>query len=295
MYYILAAAGSALIAVMVVLNGRLTEIFDVFAATTIIHIVGLLFISLVLAVKKERPWALRRRIVPALFSGGAIGVCTTLFNNAAFGKISVSAILALGLFAQILTSLVIDQFGLFHMPVRRFRLIQLPGILCTLIGILCLMYGTAFAFIPVVLSLMTGISVVTSRSVNAELSEITSPLISTWYNYVVGLIVCIILWAGAAFSGNAAFPEHFSVNPLYYMGGIVGVGTVLILNLTVKKMPAFLLTLIMFVGQIFTGILLDFLLETPLSVPQLAGGLLTAAGLILYLWLNQQPSSVSTD
>lgn len=287
MYYFLAAVGSALISIMIVINGQLTETCDSFAASTIIHLAGLLLISFLLFIRKENPLHLKR-LSPVLFTGGAIGVCTTLFNNAAFGKINVSAILALGLFAQAVTSLLIDQFGIFHMPAWKFNRAKLPGFLGTLIGILFLMAGSSFVWLPVLLSLFSGITVVASRSVNAELAESASPLVSTWYNYVVGLVVSLLFWAGAALTGTSVFSITFS-GPLWiYTGGLIGVGTVLILNLTVKKMPAFILTLLMFVGQLFTGILLDILLGEPLSVSQLAGGALTAGGLILNLWLDQK-------
>lgn len=286
MYFILAAAGSAFIALMVVTNGQLTEVCDIFAATTFIHITGLIFISLVLFTRKENPWRLKRA-APLLFTGGAIGVCTTMFNNAAFGKISVSAILALGLFAQAMTSLIIDQFGLFHMPVRKFNRGKLFGFLCTMVGIIILLGDSDFAWPPVILSLLAGVSVVTSRSINAELAELSSPLISTWHNYAVGFCVSMAIWACAVSLGHSAFALPRSGNPLIYMGGLIGVGAVLILNLTVKKMPAFILTLMMFAGQLFTGILLDFLLGAPISFSMICGGVLTVSGLVLNLWFDR--------
>lgn len=295
MYYLLAAAGSALIALMLVPNGKLTEACDGFTASIIIHLMGLFMISLVLKIRKVNPFVLHH-IAPALFSGGAIGVCTTVFSNAAFGKISISAILALGLFGQMITSLIIDRFGLFHMPVRRFNPARLAGILCTLVGIFWLLDRSTFVWFPALLSLFTGVSIVTSRSVNAELAEATSPLISTWYNYLVGLLVSLFVWACAVYLGLSTFSVTLPENPLIFTGGLIGVGSVLILNLTVKKMPAFILTLIMFAGQLFTGILLDYLLGSPLSLPQLIGGVITAAGLMLNLLLDQKmPKAVCSQ
>lgn len=292
MYYLLAALGSALIAISLVLNGQLTLTCDVYASSTIIHLAGFILISIILLVKREHPLRLRH-IAPALFTGGAIGVCTTMFNNAAYGKISVAAILALGLLAQAITSLVIDHFGFFHMPIRKFNYGKLAGFLCTMVGIIILMRGSAILWIPIILSLLTGISIVTSRSVNAELADKTTPLISTWYNYAVGLMVCLLLWTGAVGSGHSSFHIVLSKNPLVYTGGLVGVAVIFLLNITVKKMPAFIMTLIMFIGQMFTGILLDVFLGSPLSFSQLLGGVLTLLGLILNLWLDYRKAGVS--
>jgi len=46
------------------------------------------------------------------------------------------------------------------------------------------------------------------------------------------------------------------------------------------------MTLIMFIGQIFTGMLLDFFAGEPFSLPKLLGGILAAAGLVANLWLD---------
>lgn len=292
MYHLIAAAASALIALMIVINGQLTAVCDIYAATVIIHLTGLILISAVLLLKKEHPFFLRGT-APVLFSGGAIGICSTVFNNVAFGKISVSAILALGLCGQIVTSLIIDHFGFFHMPVRKFGVRKLPGLLCTFTGILFLLHGSTFVWSAVAVSLLSGASVVTSRSVNAELAEVSSPLISTWYNYTVGLTGALLLWAFAVATKASSFTQTFSPSPILYTGGLLGVGTVLMLNLTVKKMPAFLMTLIMFIGQLSAGILLDLILGAPLSPQQLAGCLVTSIGLVVHLTADRVPARAS--
>ncbi len=56
-----------------------------------------------------------------MYLGGAIGVLTTLFHNLAFTKISVTSIIALSLFGQTITSLIVDKFGIFGMQKRVFE------------------------------------------------------------------------------------------------------------------------------------------------------------------------------
>lgn len=290
MYYLLAAFCSSLIALMIVTNGSLGAACDVYLATVIIHATGLLLISLILFLRKENPFR-TGGCSPALFLGGALGVGTTVFNNLGYGKISVTAILALSLFGQALTSLIIDHFGFFDMPVRRFNRAKLLGFLCTFAGIVFLFYGSTFAWFPVIVSLLSGITIVTSRSVNAELAEHTSPLISTWYNYVVGLVCCTALWLFAIPAGGSSFHFPVSSDLFIYTGGLIGVCSILILNLTVQKMPAFIMTLIMFIGQIFTGMLLDLIAGEPFSLPKLLGGILAAAGLVANLWLDRRSAA----
>lgn len=95
MYYLLSLFSGILISLMVALNGGLTEKYGAYSATVFIHLTGLFLISALLVIHRDRPFL--RRCTWPLYLGGAIGVATTVFTNMAFGRISVSAILALGL------------------------------------------------------------------------------------------------------------------------------------------------------------------------------------------------------
>jgi len=113
MYYLFSLITGILISVMVASNGVLTEHYGIYSATVIIHITGLLFITIMTISKRERLFS--RRHSWYLYLGGAIGVMTTVFNNFAFSRISVTSILALGLFGQSITGLIVDQYGLRNM------------------------------------------------------------------------------------------------------------------------------------------------------------------------------------
>ena len=139
MYYLLSLLTGILVAIMITVNGGLTTLYGVYSATVIIHVVGLLLIGGVILLRKEKPF--RKGLPWYLYIGGVIGVASTVFTNYAFGKISVSAILALSLFGSSVMGLLVDQFGLFKMRVHRFRPHQLPGLMLVLGGIVCLMIG----------------------------------------------------------------------------------------------------------------------------------------------------------
>lgn len=138
MYYLLSVLTGALIASMLVINGALSARYGVYLSTILIHVVGLLFILAVLLIKRE---PLRRgvRLPPAYYLGGAIGVATVVFNNIAFVHLGVSAILALGLLGQSVTALIIDQYGLFSMPKRRFQKRKLIGLSLIVFGIVLML------------------------------------------------------------------------------------------------------------------------------------------------------------
>lgn len=283
MYYLLALLTGILISVMVTFNGWLAEVYGEYPATVIIHIAGLLLILALVLIRRERPFAKRHKWF--LYLGGVIGVATTVSNNLAFGRISVSAIVALGLFGQSLAGLIIDHYGLLNMPKHPFSKRKSIGLLLVLCGIIAMIDN--FNMMAVSLSFAAGVSIVISRTLNARLSDCSSVNISTFYNYLTGLAVsvpvCLI------FGGAAPIPPiTISPNIFIYLGGIIGVCVVLLSNITVTKISAFYLSLFLFIGQVFSGIIIDVVIFKAFSAKSMIGGVFVAAGLCVNLFSDNK-------
>ena len=287
MYYLLSLLTGILVAIMITVNGGLTTLYGVYSATVIIHIVGLLLIGGVILLRREKPF--RKGLPWYLYIGGVIGVASTVFTNYAFGKISVSAILALSLFGSSVMGLLVDQFGLFKMRVHRFRPHQLPGLMLVLGGIVCLMIGS-FSLLPVLAVFASGILLVVSRSFNSRLADQTSMYSSTFFNYVCGLCTAIPVFL--LLGRGEPVMTQFTLSPDWwiYLGGAIGVVTVFLTNVVVVKIPALYISLLMFVGQVFTGVLLDALLDGAFSLQNLIGGVFVALGMTLNLLLERRDS-----
>lgn len=139
----------------------------------------------------------------------------------------------------------------------------------------------------VIVSLLSGITIVVARTCNAGLALQTSVLRSTLYNYVVGLAcaVAVLLAVG----GHIGLSPQLELPKVWiYLGGIVGVVVILISNDTVSKISSFSMTLLLFIGQVFTGILLDILLTRTFSWGNLVGGTCVAIGLTLNLRIGRR-------
>ena len=287
MYYLISLMIGILVAVMITVNGGLTALYGVYSATVVIHIVGLLLIGGIIFFRREKPFA--KRLPWYLYIGGVLGVATTASTNFAFGKISVSAILAVSLFGMSIAGVLVDQFGLFGMKKHPFRAHQVPGILLVMGGIFWMM-GGEFVLLPVLAVFGSGVLLVISRSYNSRLAGETSMYISTFFNYVCGLATAIPVfllfgrnepvWAGLVLS-----PHWWS-----YLGGAIGVATVWLSNVVVVKIPQLYITLLMFVGQVFTGVLLDALIDGAFSTANIIGGVLVSFGLALNLLLERRAS-----
>jgi transporter family-2 protein len=284
MYYFLSLLTGMLISVMVALNGGLTMQYGVYSATVIVHITGLLLISVLLFAKRGRPFNKRRAWF--LYLGGIIGVFTTVFNNFAFGRISVSAILALGLFGQSITGLLIDQYGLFGMAKHPFGRQKIFGLLLILSGIASMINN--FEVLAVAVSFAAGVCIVISRTLNAKLAGLTSVWISTFYNYLTGLVLAVCVFFILGRGELESVKLVISPNLYIYFGGTLGVCVVFLSNVTVAKISAFYLTLLIFVAQVFSGVLIDIIISQEFSLRNLVGGALVALGLCVNLLLDNK-------
>ena len=280
MYALLSLLGGVFVSVMLVLNGKLTAVTGVYLGTVIIHAVGLVLMLL---------WTLARRGFRKLdknvpvwsYCGGAIGVGTVVLVNLAFGTISVTAVVALSLFAETAVSILIDTFGWFGTQRRPFSLNGLWGLLVICGGILVMLLPMKGASVLAVLfAMLSGVTNLFSRTVNSTLARRSDSLYSTFWNFLTGFLAALLVWAVLGCDLPArGLPTTF----WYYLGGACGIGSVSLAALCLKKMSSFYVTLFTFIGQLFTSILLDALLEGAFSLRSLTGGLLVLAGLILNL------------
>ncbi len=285
MFQLLALLAGAIISIMVSVNGGLTGCFGALAASVIIHVVGVVFALLLCLIQKKRPF--QRAAVPLwACCGGIIGVLTTLFNNYAYAHLSMTSIVALGLFGQCVTSNLLDAWGLLGMTRRPVRRSTRLGIVLSCAGVLMMLDRTlAGGLCAVLLSLGAGVTVVLSRTVNARLSAAVSALAGFFTNHLVGLPVCMLLAALIPASGGMA--PH-TLKPWMLSGGMLGVLVVLLFNVTVQKLPAFRLTLLSFLGQIFTGITMDLACGRDIPSRLFWGSIVCAVGLLTGMLLERR-------
>lgn len=288
MYYLLTVISSVVISVMILFNGKLSNIYGSYFSVIIIHAVGLILITIILLMKKYK-FKVKEKLPWYDYVGGVIGYFTAIFNVLAFGKISISAIIALSLFGQMVASFIIDSYGLMGMkkvPVTRSKII---GILITTIGVIFMVRGTEFNFLAIILSFSSGLTIVISRTVNAELSEKANIYVSTWYNYVTGISAAIIsfviisMFLNFDISYVDLFKNNFSISNFWiYTGGILGVISVTLANVCVRKISCVDMTLILFIGQMLTGVAIDYVLSGIFVSQNFIGCIFAIIGLFIY-------------
>ena len=138
--------------------------------------------------------------------------------------------------------------------------------------------------IYILVAILAGVSVVVSRSINSNLAIKIGLFQGTFFNYIVGLLFSVLFLLFNKENNNI----NFSAIPLWaYLGGLVGVVVVVLSSYITPKMSAFYLTLFIFVGQLITGILIDYFNLSTLSIGKVIGGILVLIGLIYNLNLDK--------
>lgn len=132
----------------------------------------------------------------------------------------------------------------------------------------------------IILAVLSGVTIVVSRMTNAKLGKELSVYQSTYFNYVIGFIGSMI--------AIAIVREKFTLAPTvegirYYamfFGGALGVITIIISNIITPKISTFSLTIILFVSQLFSGVILDYFFYNEFSTGKIIGGALVLVGLV---------------
>jgi len=138
------------------------------------------------------------------------------------------------------------------------------------------------------ISILVGISVVVARIINSNLAKRIGIFQGTFFNYVTGLFFSFIF---LLLSNEALTISSIKMNsiPLWaYLGGLAGVIVIVLSNYLTPKISSFYFTLLVFIGQLFIGIIIDFSTFHDLSIGKLIGGLFVLIGLTYNLWIDKK-------
>lgn len=132
----------------------------------------------------------------------------------------------------------------------------------------------------IILAMIGGILTTLSMIVNSSLGKKIGLIQSTCINYIVGLIcsTLVLLVLGSSVQVNV---DSLVKMPFYiFLGGVIGVSVVYCSNIIVPKIPVVYSTLLLFVGQVVTGIVIDFFVMSEISFSKLIGALIIIIGIL---------------
>lgn len=141
----------------------------------------------------------------------------------------------------------------------------------------------------VIASIVAGASIVLARNINSSLANKIGLLEGTFFNYIVGIFFSVIFLLIS--NDFLKLSTNYKSAPVWaFFGGILGVIVVAVSNLVTPKISAFYLTLIMFIGQLFTGIVIDYFAQGLISLGKTIGGVLVILGLSYNLLIDKKAS-----
>ncbi|MGH4123931.1 MAG: DMT family transporter [Clostridium sp.] len=130
------------------------------------------------------------------------------------------------------------------------------------------------------LAALGGCFIILSMIINSHLSKKIGVFQGTLVNYIVGLVTTILLFVIVSNFINLSI-GNFTKIPLWaFLGGIIGVAVVASSNIVIPKIPTIYTTLLIFIGQLFTGILIDYFRAGFVSKGKIIGGVLILVGLL---------------
>ena len=137
---------------------------------------------------------------------------------------------------------------------------------------------------------LSGVSTVISRIINANLSTKIGMYQSTFYNFLTGLLFSILTLLFSKESFSDCLPILTAIPITAYLGGLVGVASISMSNLIAPKISAFYMAILVFVGKLFVGIVIDYFTLGEFSIAKVIGGIIVVIGLCYNLLIEKKTS-----
>lgn len=134
MYKGLAAINGGLIAIMLFLNGILAKNIGIYKSTFIYYLSGAVLVFFIGLIKKHK-FIKRNKLSFTLLIPGILNVLTILLNNITLPKIGVTLVTSVALSGQLLMSSIVENFGLFQMPINKLKKEKIIGFIFIALGI----------------------------------------------------------------------------------------------------------------------------------------------------------------
>lgn len=130
------------------------------------------------------------------------------------------------------------------------------------------------------LAMLGGVLTTLSMVVNSSLGKKIGVLQSTLVNYIVGLIGSLLVLLIIGTNINIEM-VNFSKMPFYiFLGGLLGVSVVYSSNKIIPRIPVVYSMLLLFIGQIIAGIIIDIVVSGELSTNKIFGAIIISIGII---------------
>lgn len=122
-------------AIMLNFNSILAQNTGTYISTVIIHMAGLSTLLIIMIIKKHKI-DFKKGLPILLYSGGIIGIITVVCNTLSIAAIGATLTISIGLLGQVISSIIIDHYGLLAVTKVRFNKKKFFGLSLMILGII---------------------------------------------------------------------------------------------------------------------------------------------------------------
>jgi uncharacterized membrane protein YdcZ (DUF606 family) len=141
--------------------------------------------------------------------------------------------------------------------------------------------------IGITLAFISGCVSVISKMINFKLTEKIGLLNGTLVNYIVASFISIIVIFLIKSNNIFNFKVLSTVPYWIYLGGVLGLASLLLTIISLPKIPVTYSTILILIGQLTAGFIIDIWISGKFSYIKLLGVLLVTLGICLdKLWAN---------
>lgn len=133
-----------------------------------------------------------------------------------------------------------------------------------------------------ILAVLAGGMVILSMTMNSQLSKSTGTFQGVFINYAVGFISALAIFAFCIVFNIDSGKISIIAAPWYaYLGAFLGIGIVATSNIIIPKIPVVYSALLIFLGQISSGLIFDTFFLSYFDTYKAIGALIIAFGLFM--------------
>ncbi|GAA0127201.1 DMT family transporter [Clostridium sp. CTA-19] len=131
-----------------------------------------------------------------------------------------------------------------------------------------------------ILAIIGGVLTTLSMVINSSLGKRIGVLQSTLINYIVGLLCSMVVLLILGSNVELSMVEFENIPMFVFCGGIIGVVIVYTSNIIIPKIPVVYSMLLLFIGQIVAGIIIDFLINKEIEINKILGAMVVTIGIL---------------
>jgi transporter family-2 protein len=276
------------------INGQLgSDLGDGFVAALISFGSGLVIITVIVLLSRSGRRgirtvgaAIRTGQIPWWHTAGGIGGgLFVLSQGLVVGLLGIALFTVATVAGQTISGMVIDARGIGRIPPKAITVTRIIGAALTLVAVLIAVLpqvsGQAHIWV-IVFPFAVGLLLGVQQALNGQIKTLAkSTSTATFFNFVFGTVILAIF--AAINLAIVGVPHGYPTNPVFYLGGLIGVLFIAGFAAVIPIIGVLLQSLAAIAGQLLMALLLDFVAPTSTEGVAIATIIGTALTLVAVL------------